>query len=91
MTAVVLSAFVAGAGLLAVWIDTRWPKLAPEELPRRVLVAACAVFALAASPVLDGSAAELYATLFAVLLPALVSTLLACVWMMRALRDLQPS
>jgi len=89
MNAAVMSAFLTGAALLALWIDTRFPGLAPGALSRRVLVAACALFALIVSPVLDGSAAELYVTLFAILLPALVCSLLAMIWMMRALRDLQ--
>jgi hypothetical protein len=83
--------FVAGAGLLALWIDARHPKLAPESLGRRVVAAICACLVLKAIPVFNGSAAAIYTTLFAFLLPALVSSFLTAVWLMRALRDAQLS
>jgi len=82
-------ALVAGAGLLALWIDVRHPKLAPDSLGKRVLVAAAAVLFLQAIPVLHGSVAAVYATVFAILLPALVSSFLSAVWLLRALRDAQ--
>jgi len=84
-----LFAFVAGAGLLALWIDVRFPKLAPRSLSRRVLAAASALLVLEAVPVLGGSAAAVYASLFAIVLPMLVSAFLAAVWLLRALRDAQ--
>jgi hypothetical protein len=88
-----VSTFVLGlvvaAGLLALWIDVRHPKLAPESLGKRVLAAACALFALELVPVLHGSVAELYTSVFAILLPALVTTFLSAVWLMRAMRDAQ--
>jgi hypothetical protein len=84
-----LIAFVFGAGLLALWVDVRFPKLAPSSLPRR-LGAACGAFVLLqVTPVLGGSAAGIYATLFAILLPAFVITFLTGVWLLRALLDLR--
>ena len=84
-----LPVLVVGAGLLAVWVDVRHPKLAPESLSKRMLAAAAALLALQAVPVLHGSAAAIYATVFALVLPALISTFLAAVWLLRALRDAQ--
>ena len=82
-------ALVVAAGLLAVWIDVRHPTLAPESLGKRVLAAAGALLLLELVPVLHGSVAQLYTSVFAILLPALVTTFLSAVWLMRAMRDAQ--
>jgi hypothetical protein len=82
-------ALVVAAGLLALWIDARHPKLAPESLGKRVLAAAVAMLVLQAIPVFHGSVAAVYATVFAILLPVLVSSFLSAVWLLRALRDAQ--
>jgi hypothetical protein len=82
-------ALVVAAGLLALWIDVRHPTLAPESLGKRVLAAAAALLALELVPVLHGSVAQLYTSVFGILLPALVTSFLSAVWLMRALRDAQ--
>jgi hypothetical protein len=79
--------FLIGAGVLALWIDVRFPKLAPRSLARRLLAAAVAVLLLEAVPLAAGSAAAAYATLFALVLPAFVLTFLAAVWVLRALAE----
>jgi urea transporter len=56
-----------------------------------VLAAACALLALQAIPILSGSAADVYAGLFGITLPVLITALLAALWMLRALRDAQLS
>jgi hypothetical protein len=86
-----LSAFLVGAGLLALWIDVRRPNLAPESFSNRIGAAACAWLVLQLVPVFNGSMTAIYATLFALLLPALVGSCLTAVWLMRALRDAQTS
>jgi hypothetical protein len=78
-----------GAGLLALWIDVRHPSLAPESLSKRMLAAVAALLVLQVVPVFHGSPAAVYATVFALLLPALISSFLAAVWLMRGLRDAQ--
>jgi hypothetical protein len=85
------SVFVVGAGLLALWIDVRFPRLAPGSFSRRMLLAACAVLGLQLTPVLSGSAVAVYAGLFAIMLPVFVTALLAALWMLRSLRDAQLS
>jgi hypothetical protein len=87
MSSPFLSVFVAGAGVLALWIDTRFPRLAPESFSRRVLAAVAALLLLQVAPLSGGSAQAVYASVFAVMLPALVLTLLTAVWLLRALRD----
>jgi hypothetical protein len=86
-----LSAFLVGAGLLALWIDVRHPNLAPQSFSKRIGAAACAWLVLQLVPVFNGSMTAIYATLFALLLPALVGSCLTAVWLMRALRDAQTS
>lgn len=84
-----LPAFVVGSGLLALWIDTRRPSLAPESFSRRVMAAVCALVALQAVPVFHGSPVAVYGTVFGIVLPVLVCAFLAAVWLLRALRDVQ--
>ena len=84
-----LPVLAVGAGLLALWIDARHPNLAPESLAKRMLVAAAALLALQLVPVFHGSPAAIYATVFALVLPALISSFLTAVWLLRALRDVQ--
>ena len=86
-----LCAFVVGAGLLALWIDVRHPKLAPQSFSRRMIAAGCAFLLLQAMPVFTGSPRAIYATLFAIVLPVLISTFLTAVWLMRSLREPQLS
>jgi hypothetical protein len=87
VTSAALSLFVAGAAALALWIDTRFPKLAPASFSRRVLAACLAFGVLQAVPILGGSAAAVYVTLFAIVLPSFVGTFLTAAWLVRALRD----
>jgi hypothetical protein len=82
-----LPLFVVGAGALALWIDARHPKLAPDSLTKRMAAAGCTLLALQLVPVLHGSVAAVYATVFGIVLPVLVTSLLAAVWLMRALQE----
>jgi hypothetical protein len=84
-----LPMLVVGASLLALWVDVRHPDLAPESLSKRMVAAVAALLALQAVPVFHGSAAAVYATVFALVLPALISSFLTAVWLLRALRDAQ--
>ena len=84
-----MCALVLGAAALALWLDKRFPDLAPKSFSRRMLAACCAGGVFAAAPVFHGSIAALYATLFAIILPLLVSSFLTAVWLLRAVRDAQ--
>jgi len=89
MTTAFMPALVLGAAVLALWIDRRFPALAPPSLVRRVGAACLAFVVLGAAPVFHGSAAAVYATVFAVLLPVLVWSFLASVWLLRSLSEAQ--
>ena len=82
-----LPALVVGAGALALWIDARHPTLAPDSLVKRLLAAGCALMALQLVPVYHGSAVAVYATVFGIVLPVLVTSLLAAVWLMKAVQE----
>jgi hypothetical protein len=84
-------ASAVGAALLAVWLDVRFPWLAPRGLTAR-LVAAGAAWALANGAatvferVLAGTTVPSAALLaLAVILPALVATFLTGLWLLRSL------
>ena len=84
-----LPLFVVGAGALALWVDVRHPKLAPDSLTQRLVAAGCALLALQLVPVFHGSAVAVYVTVFGLVLPLLVSALLAALWLMRAMQEAQ--
>jgi ABC-type Mn2+/Zn2+ transport system permease subunit len=87
MAASFVPALVVGAALVALWVDVRRPSLAPDSLAHRVLAAALAALAVRLVPVLNGSLLAAYVSVFALLLPALVSSFLTAVWLMRSVRD----
>jgi hypothetical protein len=78
-----------GAGAIALWIDVRFPRLAPVELAKVMLhVMASIAFGYALSPAFQGLAAleDPRLTLVAVFglgFPAIVYCLLAGVWTIR--------
>jgi hypothetical protein len=84
-----LPVFAVGAALLALWIDTRLPNLAPAAFSHRMLAAGGALLAVQLLPVFTGSALAMYATVFGVLLPVLVWAFLTAVWLLRSLREAQ--
>jgi hypothetical protein len=77
--------FLIGAGALALWIDLRFPQLAPQELRTRMLAVVGAVVVLVAAPLVNSSPTAAFATLFALVLPAFVFAFLTAVWLLRAL------
>jgi hypothetical protein len=79
-------ALAAGAGLLAVWIDVRFPSLAPERLGRTLLHAGAAMLVLQLLPVVLESGLNLWAAIFGLALPVLSYALLTTLWMLRIAR-----
>jgi hypothetical protein len=79
--------FLVCAGLLALWIDTRFPGLAPQSFMARMLAVLVAVLLLTLVPLVDSSPAAAFASLFALLLPTFVFTFLTAVWLLRALGE----
>jgi hypothetical protein len=85
-----LAVLTLGAGLLALWINVRFPKLAPEGIWTAVVHVGAAILAgqvlvpifSRAIPELNPAAQALLIT-FAIGLPALVYALLASIWVIR--------
>lgn len=77
-----LLALVAGAALLALWLDVRFPGLAPSGLQRRLAAACAAGVLLTVAP-----AQATVVSLVGVLLPALAFAFLTGLWLLRVLSD----
>jgi hypothetical protein len=76
------AALAVGAGLLAIWIHTRFPDLGPEKPARLLLHLVLAMVLLNAIPGTGGSTIAAYAVVFGFVLPALVYTFLATIWLL---------
>lgn len=79
---VFLVALVLGAGALALWVDVRFPGLAPHGLRGRMVAAVAAVVVLAVVPV-----SPTMAGLLGLFLPVLALTLLTTIWLLRVAAD----
>jgi hypothetical protein len=85
-----LAVLTIGAGLLALWINFRFPKLAPEGIWTAVVHVGAAILAgQVLVPVLSEAmpalspVAQAFLITFALGLPALVYALLASIWVIR--------
>jgi hypothetical protein len=88
MLAVFLLALVTGAAVVALWIDVRFPRLAPQSISGRILAVLAAGAMVAVVPVAGGSRAAAYVSLFCGVFPSFVLAFLASLWLLRGLRDL---
>jgi hypothetical protein len=89
MTMIFLTAFAAGAGAIACWIDARYASIAPASLWGRVGASIAAGLVLDYAKVSDSSHAAEYLSLFGFVLPAVIFALLTALWLLRALREAQ--
>jgi hypothetical protein len=84
-----LISFAVGAGVLALWIQFRFPKLCPEDMRRTLIhVGIALVLAQLLVPVLlktvpPKSAAGLLVMLMVLALPALIYCFLASIWVIK--------
>ena len=83
-----------GAAVLAIWIDVRWPSLAPESIVHRFLAlgASCVLLQLAAVGFERAMGLSLVANLrsllaLGVLLPAMTFAFVTAVWLLRSLQS----
>jgi hypothetical protein len=84
--------FALGGGALALWIDTRFPRLAPEGMRRTCfhLLAAMVFGQLAVPPImglLKGSEVGTLAGLFGAALPALIYCFLVSIWVIKTFQS----
>ena len=80
--------FLVGCGVLAVWLDTRFPRLGPETVKATLLhVGGAMVVALLIFPVgfhlLSGSRLWTLVAMFVVAFPTLTYSLLVAFWVLR--------
>jgi hypothetical protein len=78
-----LCALMVGAALLALWVHARFPALAPDRLGRTMLHAAVAYMVLRFTIDMFDATASTFASIFFLLLPALVYALLSMLWVLR--------
>ncbi len=90
MNAGLITALIGlGAGAIALWIDARFPRLAPQELTKTALhVAASIAVAYGTGPVVQALGASsdprvVLLGVFGVAFPSVVYCLLAGVWMIK--------
>lgn len=88
-----LIVIAVGAGAIALWIDTRFPRFAPTDIRRAVIhVGVSLVVAQLAVPLLiktvaaGGSPVEVLFALFGIGFPALTYCLLASIWIIKVLQ-----
>jgi ABC-type uncharacterized transport system permease subunit len=78
-----------GAGAIALWIDVRFPRLAPQELVKAVLhLAASVAVAYASGPAMQLLSASddpriVLLGVFAIAFPSVVYCLLAGIWLIK--------
>lgn len=72
-----------GAAALAVWVDARFPSLAPADVRRVLLHVGGAMLALSLLPADADSVGAAFTLIFAGALPALVYACLAALWTVR--------
>ena len=77
-----LAALVAGAAALALWVDVRFPRLAPSGLTRRVAFSLAGTFLVTLVPL-----QPTVASLIGVFLPALCFAFLTALWLLRVLAE----
>jgi hypothetical protein len=82
-----------GAGAIALWIDTRFPRFAPKEIRRAVvhvgvsiLIGQLAVPLLIKTIAAGGSPVAVLFAIFGIGFPALTYCLLASIWIIKVLQ-----
>lgn len=88
--AVFLVALLVGAGALALWIDVRFPDLAPSDPRGRLTAALIAVALVSIVPVSTAGGAATMVSLLGVVLPAMCFALLTTLWLLRMVAAARP-
>jgi hypothetical protein len=88
-----LIVIAVGAGAIALWIDTRFPRFTPKDMRQAVihvglsiLAAQLAIPLLVKTIAVAGSPAGILFALFAIGFPALIYCLLASIWIIKMLQ-----
>jgi hypothetical protein len=81
------AALFMGTAVLALWVDTRLPQLAPRGIKMRALFTIVMLQVCAFVPIANDSYVGLYASVFGVLAPLLIAMWLSTLWLLRAAAD----
>ena len=88
--AIFIIAFLFGTGAIALWVDARFPRLAPSDLRRALLRSGIALVGsqLVFTPAWDAAVASgaILVALFAVAFPCLGYLCLSTIWSIRRLQ-----
>ena len=76
-------ALATGAGLLAMWVYVRFPRLAPARMGPTMIHTGAAFVLLLLTPGLGGSVPAKFGLVFLFVLPSLVYALLCTLWMLK--------
>lgn len=76
-------AVAVGAALIAAWTYARFPSWAPERLGRTMIHVVIAFMILTLTPTFADSPAAAFATIFLLLLPALVYAFVCTLWLLK--------
>jgi hypothetical protein len=87
VAAVFTMAFFVGTASIALWIDTRAPRLAPNRITWRAVCVVVTVSSFAFVPIVTDSYAAMYASVFGVLMPLLTAMWLSALWLFRSAAD----
>jgi hypothetical protein len=87
VAALFTSVFFVATASLALWIDTRAPRLAPSGFKLRACCAVLTVASFSFVPIVTDTYATLYATVFGVLMPLLTAMWLSALWLFRSAAD----
>jgi hypothetical protein len=87
MAALFTTTFFIGTALLALWINTRAPQLAPRGFKWRACCVALTVGSFTFVPIITDSYPALYASVFGVLMPLLTAMWLSGLWLLRSAAD----
>lgn len=80
------SALLAGAAVLALWTDARFPKLQPESVKARFVNAGLSAVAVMTIPVPATPGLVQFGVLMGLFLPALVWAFISAIWLIRSLQ-----
>lgn len=87
MAALFTTVLFVGTASLALWIDTRAPRLAPSGFKLRAFCVVLTMFSFTFVPIVTDSYATLYASVFGLLMPLLTAMWLSALWLFRSAAD----
>jgi|tagenome__1003787_1003787.scaffolds.fasta_scaffold19353846_2 ABC-type dipeptide/oligopeptide/nickel transport system permease component len=89
-TAAFMAAYLAGAALLAMWVDLRYPNIRPSGWGRLGISVAATLAVNDVCGALLTAGPRLFSVM-GLALPAITLTFLVCIWLLRMMRAAMPA